>query len=239
MHGIAPEAAAFAAAVERGDAGIALARLLGAGEVIHEGGRLYGAQAVDAARTRLVALLEDFHVREKVRRGIPLGELRERSGAPGPLFERVLAQLVDAGRAAVEHNQVRLAGRAAELDGREAGWRDALVERYARAGLEPPDPEEAVLTAGAPRREGRAILERLVEEGRLTKVATGLYFHAAPLGSARAAVRDFLAERPFASVGELKDLLGVSRKYLIPLLEHFDREGLTRRTPAGRSLARS
>jgi selenocysteine-specific elongation factor len=76
-----------------------------------------------------------------------------------------------------------------------------------------------------------------VEEGFLTKVAAGLYFHASPLQAARTNLREFLSTRPLASVSELKDLLGVSRKYLIPLLEHFDREGLTRRSPAGRSLA--
>ena len=31
------------------------------------------------------------------------------------------------------------------------------------------------------------------------------------------------------SVGDFRDLLGLSRKYLIPLLEHLDRRRLTRR----------
>ena len=38
------------------------------------------------------------------------------------------------------------------------------------------------------------------------------------------------------SPGDLRDLLGVSRKYLIPLLEFCDRRGITDRGPGGRTL---
>ncbi len=238
-RGATLEEAGFLAAAGREEAVGAVEPLLRAGRLVHEAGRLYATEALERARAAILVALEDFHARERIRRGLSLGELRERAGGPGPLMERALAGLVAEGRVASEGNQARLADRPAELGGREAGWRDALLARYERAGLEPPGLDDAVAGAGATPREGRAIAERLVQEGRLTKVAADLYFHTATLRAARETVRGFLAERPLASVGELKDLLGLSRKYLIPLLEHFDREGLTRRTASGRSLARS
>lgn len=239
LRGATPAEAAFRAGLGEQEAAECAGKLIGRGEMALEGGRLFPAGALEELRRRLEEALEAFHARERIRRGMPLGELRERAGAPPALFERALAELASTERVVVEANQVRLAARGADLGPREAAWRDALLGTYERAGLEPPAPEAALMEAGAPPREGRALLERLVEEGRLTKLGAGLYFHAAPLLAARAGLRDFLSERPFASVGELKDLLGVSRKYLIPLLEHFDREGLTRRTASGRALARS
>ncbi|MFN2431785.1 MAG: selenocysteine-specific translation elongation factor [Gemmatimonadota bacterium] len=237
-RGIPLAEAAFRAGLAGEPRRLALAALEARGEVVAAGGRLFPAAAVDVLRGRLLAELAAFHSRERIRRGLPLSELRERARASAPLVDRVLGELVTAARLVVEHHQVRLASDAGALGGRETEWRDALLERYARSGLEPPDPAQAITEIGAPPREGRALLDRLVEEARLTKLGAGLYFHAAPLLAARERVRALLAGRPAASVGELKDLLGVSRKYLIPLLEHFDREGLTRRTPAGRTLAR-
>jgi selenocysteine-specific elongation factor len=230
--------AAFEAGAGIPEAAAALEARIAAGSVAREGDLLYPSGALAAVRSSILAELDAWHDRERIRRGVGLGELRERVGASLPLFERALADLAAEGAVAVEHAHVRRAGGRGDLGARESSWRDALASRWEEAGLEPPAPDEAFRGAGVPVREGRALLERLVEDGVLTRVASGLYFHATPLLAARDAVRAYLSDRPLAAVGELKDLLAVSRKYLIPLLEHFDREGLTRRTPAGRSLAR-
>ena len=41
-----------------------------------------------------------------------------------------------------------------------------------------------------------------------------------------------------AETGAFKELFGVTRKYLIPILEYFDRNGVTRREGNRRVLAR-
>jgi selenocysteine-specific elongation factor len=49
-------------------------------------------------------------------------------------------------------------------------------------------------------------------------------------------VRDLLADGAPAPPARFKETFGLSRKYLIPLLEYLDREGVTRRTTEGRVL---
>jgi selenocysteine-specific elongation factor len=238
-RGASREEACFRAAVPESDAQPLVQGLLQEGAAILESGRVYSCAALEDVRRSVLLALEEFHAREKIRRGMPLGELRERAGAPAPIVERVLRDLLDRGQAVIDHNQVALTGRSGSLGERESAWRDALLARYERAGIEPPALDQALAEGGVPAKAGRSIIELLVEEGILTKVGSGLYFHATSLQSTRATLREFLSMRPLASVSELKELLGVSRKYLIPLLEHFDREGLTRRTGAGRSLVGS
>jgi selenocysteine-specific elongation factor len=80
-----------------------------------------------------------------------------------------------------------------------------------------------------------AILRDLAREGRLTPVAPGWYL--AP--EALAGFADLL--RQVGQVGEitpgaLRDRTGLSRKYLIPLLEWADRTGITQREGEGRRL---
>jgi selenocysteine-specific elongation factor len=67
----------------------------------------------------------------------------------------------------------------------------------------------------------------LLRAKRLVRVTEELAFHA----SAIAALRGMLAKNKGRrlSVGDFKELTGVSRKYAIPLLEYLDRERVTRR----------
>ena len=56
------------------------------------------------------------------------------------------------------------------------------------------------------------------------------------LAALEQAVRDALANGP-ASAADLKDAMGLSRKHAIPVLEHFDDTGVTRRVGDARELA--
>ncbi|WP_420820272.1 SelB C-terminal domain-containing protein [Rubneribacter badeniensis] len=71
-------------------------------------------------------------------------------------------------------------------------------------------------------------LGALERQGRVVRVSADLCFDAAALGALEAAARERLAAGP-ATAAELKEAMGTSRKYAIPLLEHFDGKGLTRR----------
>jgi selenocysteine-specific elongation factor len=68
------------------------------------------------------------------------------------------------------------------------------------------------------------------------RVKESLYFHADSLASIQARLVDLLRERKEIGPGDIKDLLGISRKYAIPLLEHFDSRGVTRRVGERRVL---
>ena len=59
------------------------------------------------------------------------------------------------------------------------------------------------------------------------RVREGLYFHTEPLQDAVGRVTAFLHEHQAITPQEIKDLLGISRKYAIPLLEWLDTQRLT------------
>ena len=61
---------------------------------------------------------------------------------------------------------------------------------------------------------------------------------AAALAEFRAVLEATLTELGSATPAELRDRLGLTRKYLIPLLEWADRRGVTRRTGDARVLGR-
>lgn len=71
------------------------------------------------------------------------------------------------------------------------------------------------------------MLRLLCEENALIKVKDGLYYDAAALGAILEQVRQWFGSHENLDVGGLKELLGLSRKYLIALLEYMDNEKIT------------
>jgi selenocysteine-specific elongation factor len=111
-----------------------------------------------------------------------------------------------------------------------------VVERFERAGLAPPSPGEVAQELGAKPQIVDGVIRHLIARGQLAKLPNGLILAASALTGLR---RDLLAtawER--FSVADFKDRFGLTRKWAIPLLEHLDSTGATRRMGDDRMVIR-
>ena len=82
----------------------------------------------------------------------------------------------------------------------------------------------------------RPLLRRLEREGAITKVAEDRYYSRDSLEKMVGTLRSGLIPGRKYSPAELKDVLGVTRKYLIPFLEYCGRTGVTLRDGVGRQV---
>ncbi len=103
--------------------------------------------------------------------------------------------------------------------------KERLEEEYLEGGAQPPDPEAALESFGPKSRE---TLQLLVDEGILIRVK-GYLFHRQALAEVKEKLRAALMQRGELTAAEFRDMLGITRKHAIPLLEHFDGERLTMR----------
>ena len=106
-----------------------------------------------------------------------------------------------------------------------------MVARIRAAGLEPPSVEELAPEFGD---ETRQLLALSTREGSLVQVEESRYYGASSFEEIIGRIRRALASGAELTPSQLKDALGVSRKYLIPLLEYCDRTGRTARRGNGR-----
>ena len=137
---------------------------------------------------------------------------------------------------AVQGDQITLPGRSAQLTGEESRLAGAVLERFERGGLTPPGPEELSVALSAKPQILEGVIRHLVARGQLIRLPTGLILAVSAVSGLR---RDLLAtswER--FSVGDFKDRFGLSRKWAIPLLEHLDSVGATRRLGDERMVVR-
>ena len=107
---------------------------------------------------------------------------------------------------------------------------------FLRAGASPPSPAEALGALGLSGGEEHEIFQFLVEQRKLIRVKESLYFHAQALKEIEEKLVRFLREKKEIAPGDFKDLLGITRKYAIPLLEHFDGQRVTGRVGERRVL---
>ena len=131
----------------------------------------------------------------------------------------------------LQSGRVGLPERGPKVDPAAARRRTEIVALFAQAGLEGPDPQK-FFTSPADKR----LYEELLKEGLLVRIKFDLAISAA----AEARLREFLAAhartgKPLA-ITDLKNALGLSRKWAVPLLEYCDMKHWTIRAGDARKI---
>ena len=237
----------FAALLERRPAGIAVAELpillgLPADEAAsvaraEQGARLVGGLWASETTlrdigTHALAALKAYHRRHPSDRGMPLETLRHGLRAPDTVVEPALADLAGAGRMRVNDGVAVLSGFVPRVEGG-----DAEIERVVRileaAELSPPNLAELERQTG--RGDVAAILRLAARTGRVEAVERERYYARPALDRFAATLAELGREGDIAPAA-LRDRLGISRKYMIPLLEWADAKGITERVGDARRL---
>jgi selenocysteine-specific elongation factor len=164
---------------------------------------------------------------------MPLQLLRSRLAAPPELVDHVLRERSAARQIDIVGSIARLANWAASLGSADSARADEILAELRRGWHEPPSGAELTTRFGPRAPDVLRFLER---RGDVVQIADGRYY----IGDAVRELVDTLRVRMQAGKAygpaEIRDMLGSSRKYLIPFLEYCDRIGVTRRQSDGRVL---
>lgn len=202
------------------------ARALGqASSALRQVGDLWvTVRMLDETGSRCLDLLRRYHRQNPIERGIPLETLRHSLRVPDAVAEAALADLVRAGRMRRHAGLAAIAGFAPRVAGGDAAV-DEIVAVLQAAGLTPPSVAELERQTGRP--DTAAILRLAASAGRVEAVERDRYYHRAALEGFVETLREWGAGEIVPS--DLRQRLGISRKYLIPLLEWADAKGFTTR----------
>ena len=185
-------------------------------------------------------LLADFHQSTPLARGMEMESLRSQlsfSFSP-KIFRAVADKLVAEGVAVREDSMLRLPAHSVTLNEDEQGTAARLERLLQEGGFTPPEVKELEEKLRVPRKLLLDLLGVLESRGKVVKISTDLYFSSTVLEKARATLTSHLTAHGEITAAVFRDLLGISRKTAIPLLEYFDRTGLTLRVGDVRKLRR-
>lgn len=172
-------------------------------------------------KERVTQALQAYHTQFTLRMGMSREELKSRLRLPfgGAHFDAILERLIKDGMVAGEGKQVHLASFQVHLTPQQvaeaAAWQRTLEENpYSPPQTWPLDAE---------------LLNFLLEQGQVVKVADGVIFSAQAYKTMVQRIKEHIRERGRITVAEARDLFGTSRRYALALMEHLDQEKITRR----------
>jgi len=189
------------------------------------------AQVVSACAAAIRKAVETFHHANPLLPGIPKQELRARAGrARVEMFEAALGDLIAARALAVSGDLVSQAGREISLSTEETRAKELIEREFESAGLTVPGFASVLAKLPVDASRAQKILQILLREKVLVKISSDLVFHRNTLLKLREMLAKYRKDRGVRlPITAFKELTGITRKYAIPLLEHLDREQVTRR----------
>jgi selenocysteine-specific elongation factor len=185
--------------------------------VVALGGRLVTPERRDALAAEVVAALGGYHDAHPLERGMARELLKPVVALRGDAFDALLDGIDGVVQ---EGAMVRLAGHAVALSPQEREARDRVLSEVEAGGFTPP--------LAAELHADRALLRALAEAGELVGVGD-FYLTRAQAEEARGKVVAAIAGTDGVTVAQIRDLLGTTRKYAVPLCEWLDATGITRR----------
>jgi selenocysteine-specific elongation factor len=100
----------------------------------------------------------------------------------------------------------------------------------------PPWIQDLPAATGGSAPDVAAVLKLLLSDGAVVRVSSDLYFDAGAVEELRSRLVAHLRAHGGISTQAFKDLVGATRKHVIPLAEYFDREKVTLRVGEKRVL---
>ena len=203
--------------------------------IVRSADRIYLKQILDDLCQDVVSSVVAFHASNPLAQGVPLTGVRP-TGVQNPLADALIERLVGEGRIELVEGAVRMPGWHPRVTGRDENHLKWIRERLKEAGREPPSTAE--LRAGIGGNDPVPVLRILEREGIVVQVEPDRFYDAEAVAGMMQSLRDEMRDGvPYAPT-QLREVLGVSRKFLMPFLEYCDRQHVTERRENGRVLAR-
>jgi len=210
----------------------ALSALLSSGEalqVTREPRMFLSKAAFESLKKGLVDELAAFLDANPLKEGMGKEELKTRlpKRSDPRFFTPLLSALERDGMVVPDRDIVRLAGKVVRKDRPADGLSGRVAQFLKEGGIEPPTVREVMERFRCDEKSVRDNLALLVRNGEVVRISSDLFYAAEALNGLREKLAAHLREKGEITPPEYRELTGLSRKFLIPLLEYFDSEKLT------------
>lgn len=168
---------------------------------------------------------------------LTLGSLRKGLDWPGPLWERIQADLQQKGMAQAHGSKLVLRAAVDKLSDSDRDLIAAMLDVYEKTGFESPRPDELPEQLGARPADVNRLLEHLYNEGALVRVAKNVVLSYSILKRAQDMVISLIKKDGSLDSADFKHHIGSSRKYALAILDFLDARKVTLRADNIRRLA--
>jgi selenocysteine-specific elongation factor len=181
-------------------------------------------------RRRVETILDTFHRQFPLRRGIPREELKSRLKLTPRIFNATVNKLIT-DHSITDHSLwVANAGHEIRFNGAEQAKVEELMRKFAKSPYATPSVKECQSEVG------EEIVNALIEIGELVAVSQDVIFRKQDYDEMIEKIKVAIQQKGQVTLGEVRDMLDTTRKYIQALLEHLDSIGITIRAGDARKL---
>ncbi len=194
---------------------------------------LFSSHAVEQVMATVQRLVAEYEIKSPLSSGVPNRTLREGLHVDDELADIAILEMERGGSIEAYGPVMRRKGWVPSPSLSDVEISNHLAHDICAGGREPPGVGELVARYG---NSVPALLHYLERQGRVVQVETARYYDREAVEALLAKLRGELVPGRVYVPAQLRDVLGFSRKYLIPFLEFCDRIGVTERRDQGRTL---
>ncbi len=213
----------------------AVAELIDEGEIEKFEGYYIGADYKKQLFERILEQVETYHKRYPNKTGISKSELASRLKLEISTVDFALDKLTSDNKLKSEENIIALPGHETRLKPEHEKIRKDILEKLSVLDLKTPTRREIERKMHI----NREVLNYLVQTGEVIEPGDGILFRREDFEKIRGMIEKHIRKHGSVEVKDVKEMTGLTRKYTIPILEHLDRQGITKREGDRRILAGS
>ncbi len=195
--------------------------------------RVLSSSVYENLKEWIVGKLAYYHREYPLREALAREELRSTQGigsvAAPKIFLIALNDLEKKGKIVADREMLRLREHEVRLDVDMGALREGLSKAYREGGLTPPTAREIVEMFPNRKKEVASLEQLMLREGEIVRISEDLNFHREVLAKLREDYKKMLLRDGDATPSSVRELTGLSRKFIIPLMEYFDSTKLTMR----------
>jgi len=192
----------------------------------------------DDFKEKIILKLKTFHADNPLKEGMPTQELKSKfqyiDGAK--FFNILFTKLSKDNLIVLDKNIIKLSAHKVALQIDQHKVKGKIKKIYQTSGLTPPFFRTICQDLDIDKKNATDVLHMLIDESSIVKTKDDLYFDAKKIDSLQQELIAFLKEKKSITTPEFKEMIGVSRKFVIPLIEYFDSINLTIRVGDTRQL---
>lgn len=242
LRGVSRKGLAAVFAEEPASLDKVLSELLSAGRIIRfdPNNDLYVFETnARSLREMMLAKVREHHEQHASSSGISREHLRSSlKGSVDPkLFHKLLTDLVKKGELQEAGPDIRAKGFTPSLGDAMEAVGERVYAMLLKSGVEPPRVQDMAERLSIDLKQMEEVLGFLARQGRLIRIKDGMYITDVADAGIKEKVRGFITEHGSIEPSDMKQIVGVSRKYAIPFLEYLDRTRYTVRVGNVRKLA--
>ncbi|MBN2466959.1 MAG: selenocysteine-specific translation elongation factor [Deltaproteobacteria bacterium] len=198
-------------------------------EIAPDSHRIIHHETLLAYERNVETILKAFHHNNPLKPGMLLEETKHRSGLDGyDKFFDFLIQTMQRNRIlTITGDTIRHASHAISLTPEQTKLKAEITSLLTTHGLTPPTFRDLVTNCKVSPGEVKNLLELMSKEKTVTKINEDLFFAQSHIAELTKKVVQHLKVCKELTPASFKEMTGISRKYLIPLLEYFDKEKIT------------